>query len=81
MVNGQMVKLRKMLAGRWETQISGLGQMVNIFSHLSNVYISQCSLWTEGKLIFPSVQGMSRVRTNGKGVYKGVFSYVVLQKR
>ena len=50
--------------------------MVNIFYHLSNVYISQCSLWTEGKLIFPSVQGMSRVRTNGKGVYKGVFSYI-----
>ena len=52
------------------------GHLGNWFDHLSNVYISQCSLWTNGKLIFPFVQVMRRVRTNGKHVYKGVISFI-----
>ena len=39
---------------------------------MSNVFISQCSLWTNGKLIFPFVQVMRRVMTNGKLVCKGL---------
>ena len=48
------------------------GHLGNWFDHLSNVFISQCSLWTNGKLIFPFVQVMRRVMTNGKLVYKGL---------
>ena len=66
----QMVKMREMVAGRWETQVLRLwtnGKRIFPFVQCLHRKLStQCSGWTKGKIFLPFVHDMRGVWTSGK---------------